>query len=561
MKTLSIICIYILITISSNAQTWQWANAAHNSGTAQGNSIAVDAMGNTFICGTFENTLTLENSNLTSLGRTDAFVAKYDPSGQLLWVRQIGSDTLDEGRSVDVDDSGNCYIVGNYSNTIMLGSVTLTCEGWRDIFIVKYDAVGNVVWAQSAGGSYGSLVHHVTTDHSGHFLITGMFNDWGNAQDTSYFGNIMLHSIGNSGDIFLAKYDNNTGACIWAKAAGNSGSSDYGLKIAIDIQDNIFLSGNFSDNGYIRFDTIQLFSNSGGSGYTIGNMFVAKYDSAGNAQWAKSAGGHLNSTGSGGDISYGWLAIDSRGNSYVTGWYGHCSMKFTDNLLLPYDTGENAFIASYNSTGQLRWAKSIGGVFHENGRDVAVDQNDNVYFTGYFSSITIIGNDTISQPGTLDQIYIARYDTSGNLNYSYGVGGTGGEQPWAMTVDVSGSLYLTGIFGGSMQLGPFSYTSAGNTDVFIGKLSLPTTGISTIHPVAALDGLLYPNPVSGDYVFINTIEQNWQKASIFNQVGQLVSSQQNNGSNSISVKNLPRGIYYLQLTNKGFSKYMQFSRL
>ena len=135
----------------------------------------------------------------------------------------------------------------------------------------------------------------------------------GNSYVAGYFyssATFGTHTVtGPSGtyDIFIAKYDSN-GNCLWATSVNGSQDEDDVYDIALDANDNIYITGNYS--GTATFGSYTL--NSGGTGYTGCNFYVAKYNSSGVCQWVKDGGGNHQ------DIGYG-VDVDTSGNVYATG--------------------------------------------------------------------------------------------------------------------------------------------------------------------------------------------------------------------------------------------------
>ena len=125
-----------------------------------GRSIAVDANGNSYVTGYFySSTITFGLTTLTNSGvYSDIFVVKYDSSGNVVWAKNTGGTNEDKGYGIAVDAIGNSYVTGWFSSsTITFGSTTLTNSGSDDIFVVKYDSSGNVMRAKSAGGTSNDL--------------------------------------------------------------------------------------------------------------------------------------------------------------------------------------------------------------------------------------------------------------------------------------------------------------------------------------------------------------------------------------------------------------------
>ena len=190
-----------------------------------------------------------------------------------LWAKSAGGTDVDYGRSVTTDASGNVYVMGYfYSPTITFGTTTLTnagTTGYSDMFIAKYDAAGNVLWAKSAVGIDSDRGYSVTTDASGNVYVTGSFDS-----PTITFGTTTLTNAGTTGysDMFIAKYDA-AGNVLWAKSEGST-SYDEGYSVATDASGNVYVMGYFY-SPTITFGTTTL-TNAGSV-----DMFIAKYDGTG----------------------------------------------------------------------------------------------------------------------------------------------------------------------------------------------------------------------------------------------------------------------------------------
>ncbi len=272
-------------------------------------------------------------TTLTNSGvYSDIFVVKYDSSGNVVWAKSASGTSLDEGYSITVDANGNSYVTGYfYSPTITFDTATLTSSGGGDIFIVKYDASGNVVWVKSAGGTYYDYGQSIAVDANGNSYVTGIFGS-----STITFGSTTLTNSGDY-DVYIVKYDA-SGNVVWAKSAGGT-NEDKGYGIAVDAIGNSYVTGWFSSST-ITFGSTTL-TNSGSD-----DIFVVKYDSSGNVMRAKSAGGTSN------DLGYG-IAVDASGNSYVTGYFSSSTITFRARRLLN-NGGYDVFVAKIGHSDQYR---------------------------------------------------------------------------------------------------------------------------------------------------------------------------------------------------------------
>jgi len=141
-------------TAFGQTQDWVWAYSPAGAGNDEGRGIATDANGNVYSIGLFQSsTLTCGTYNLTCAGSSDIFLVKQDPSGTVLWAKSFGGALLDEGYAVATDASNNVFITGTFGSPSMtIGTTTLNSNGNNDIFVAKFDAAGTFQWAKSAGG-------------------------------------------------------------------------------------------------------------------------------------------------------------------------------------------------------------------------------------------------------------------------------------------------------------------------------------------------------------------------------------------------------------------------
>lgn len=172
----------------------------------------------------------------------DAFVAKYDAGGNVIWATGDGGQDIDEPLAIAVDASGNSYIVGQYySATFTAGSSTITNGGiYEEAFIVRYDASGNATWVHGAGGPEWEVAEGVATDADGNAIVTGYF---GGTSIT--FGIHTLINVDPAGgaDMFTVMYDAG-GNVLWAIDDGGTGD-DAPYAIAASPAGNVAIAGNF----------------------------------------------------------------------------------------------------------------------------------------------------------------------------------------------------------------------------------------------------------------------------------------------------------------------------
>ena len=368
------------------------------------------------------------------------------------WATNISGTNFDSGYGYGIatDSGGNVYVIGEYRGTATFGSTTLNSIGSSDVFVAKYDTSGTVQWAKNIGGTSTDYGFGIATDSSGNVYVIGRYT--GNVT----IGSTTLDGTGN-GDVFVAKYDT-SGTDQWARSIGGTGP-DYGYGIATDSSGNVFVTGRYR-GGTITFAPDTTLTNAGP--YTD-DAFVAKYDTSGTVQWARGFGG--------GDYDNGYgIATDSSGNVYVTGGFTGSVTIGPGTTLTGSDFFENAFVAKYDTSGTVQWAKGITGQFTTaRGQGIATDSDGNVYVTGYYyPTATFAPGTTLTSAGSND-VFVAKYDTSGTVQWAESIGGTGIDYGYGIATDSGGNVYVTGQYSGSVTIGSTTLPDTGSSDAFVAK--------------------------------------------------------------------------------------------
>jgi len=253
---------------------------AKNGGSTAGDiayGVGLDSTGNVYVTGHFSGTMTVDGVTVTSSGLFDIFIAKYNSSGVLLWLKKAGGTGSDISHGLVVDGSGNLGIVGEFQNTATFGTRSVKAAGLGDAFIAKYDTNGNNLWVRGGGSTTsfaGDPAKAVAVDGANNFYMTGDYTG------TATFDGLTVTNTGTSGtDIFVAKY-NSDGLIQWLHHAGGL-TSDKGYSIGVDQAGNSWVSGFAASGTGVVFDTIAL--------PPLGNeyIFLAKYDPTGLVQYVK----------------------------------------------------------------------------------------------------------------------------------------------------------------------------------------------------------------------------------------------------------------------------------
>ena len=413
-----------------------------------------------FVCGNFDGanidfdlSVAGTAANLSSNNggtNDDGFIAKYDNDGSFLWVIQIKPNTSTMNMDITdmaLDGSDNVYVCGYFTGNIDVDPSTddniLTSGGGQDFFVAKYNSSGAHQWGFNIGssdGTYHDKAYGLVLDGSDNVIVTGQFGPGTVDFDPSTNSNTEANTNGN--DIFVAKY-NSGGTYQWSIAMGNTASTSehYAYDVAVDGSDNILVTGSFFYGTAVDFNPGT--ATNALTAIDDRDVFVAKYNSSGEYQWAFQIG---SASGSGGRDDDGrCIVADASGNVYVGGRFTRGATDFdpgTGTTSLTPDIYGDAFVAKYNSSGTFQWVNSIGSIQGSpSGNqfdmtwDLIVDNNGLVYASGEFTGSSIdFDPSTNTSARTADggtsfnDAFIVAYNQSdGSLNWVTSFGGGSAE--------------------------------------------------------------------------------------------------------------------------------------
>ena len=341
-----------------------------------------------------------------TLAHAGSAPAATDPNG-VLWIDGFGGTSEEKGNGIGVDSTGASYTVGTMGKDGMSiettsGITNLTSVGKVDVFLLKQDASGNVLWAKSWGSGADDAGNAIAVDFaSGASYITGSFGDLINTsmQVVTINGTTTLSAMGNK-DIYVIKVDS-SGSALWARNFG-SNSSDVGNAIALDAAGGCYFTGTFggpaSTERTMTVDTLTgpVVLTLVGAPPSNFDAYVIKLNTMGQAIWATSYGSILGN----GDGGFG-MAVNAAGDvSYILGQFGSSStdgatmsvVTTSGTIVLVSNGRQDFFIIRMNNVGQAVWARSWGTPTGDRGNALALDPTDgNLVMTGIFQSSGAVG--------------------------------------------------------------------------------------------------------------------------------------------------------------------------
>lgn len=531
-------------------------------------NVQVDMLGNVFVAGSFEQTIDVDPGvnvfNLTSAGGADFFVLKLDGNGNFLWARQFGGSGNESNVSMMIDPSGFLLLSGIFHGTADMdpgpGILNITSTGFSDVFILKLDFTGNMVWVKSIGGQGGDDVRSMALDPSKNVYLAGHFfesADFDPGPDTAF-----LWCCYNQSDIYFSKLDSNGEFILVRHLKGNLNASQFVTQLKVSNAYTLILSGWFSDTldmdpGPAFFPIISPI---------VGNVmtndsYIAQYDTAGQLLWVKQFSGSDH-------VYVECMALDTMGNIYVGGRF-YDTVDF-DPGPSPYNLVStdysDLFMAKLNPSGLFQWAIGMGGIGGDHCFGIFSDQVGNVYSTGsFFSTVDFDpGPDTalLISPGNNFDAFIYKLTQCAVDVQTTQIGNT-------MSAVANGSSYqwvdcnnnYSPIPGATAQ--SFSPPANGNYAVIIqtGKCRDTSQCIAITEIGVGLEDLtrehlpiLFPNPANEQ---VNVLLGKEAQIQLLSCVGAILFSDRfQAGQHILHVKDLPVGVYYVRI-DSGHQRFVK----
>lgn len=549
LKVLLIYFVLFCCGINSFGQNVRvWASYFGGNADEFNQAIAADASGNVYLTGYTSSTTGIASGGFqnTNAGNTDAYLAKIDNNGNLLWATYYGGSLYDYGKSVVVDASGNVYLGGSTNSTSGIasgGMQNVYGGGPGDAFLVKFDAAGNRLWATYIGGHGYEEGYGLGKDNLGNVFLTGSTTSTSNIA-ASGFNNSYS---GGTSDAYLIKFDG-AGNRLWGTYYGDTGD-EWGWSIAADASNNVYLSGATSSSVGIASGGFQ---NTISAGYD--DAFLVKFNSSGARIWATYYGNTGNEEGTG-------VCTDSFGDVYMAGFTESTGGISSGGFQNTYGGGlTDLFLVKFNSSGNRLWATYYGGALEEESGNVVYDGSGFVYMAGdsYSNSGIASGGYQNSLTGIENQL-VVKFSLSGTRMCATYYGQVHDEFG-NVASDNLGNIFISGSTQGTSGIasGGFQNTYAGGLfDAYVAKFNTCSqTGIEEKNETDEIK--IYPNPCAEKIYFYGNEQSDLKQVEIIDLLGKRITVKLN--GNSIDVSDLNDGIYFLSFSGKEKSGKLKFCK-
>jgi hypothetical protein len=412
-------------------------------GTDFSTAADTDAAGNVYITG-----YTTGPMAGTNRGSTDVWVAKYDKTGNQLWIKQFGSSNSDQAYSVVTDKEGNFYLSGDTGGSLFSAKKSAELDTW----VAKYDSNGNQLWGKQFGADvtagYSNSSFGLDIDSSGDVYLSGLSIKENTRRD--------IFDFAVQDDSWITKFDKQGNQQWFTQLGKNTPIGNFVFDETYDV-------------------TVDKDGNSYATGWTQGlvresdpSRDLLKYDAwltkvkpNGEVEWVKQFGSKNEG------VEVGWAVdTDSKGNIYATGWTS--GSIGTDPTKTKKIENTDIWLTKFRPDGTQEWTKQFGTAGNDGTylADIEIDAKDNIFITG--NSSRKVDTKTAKQT---TNAFIAKFDTSGKNQWFQELGSkTKVTYASGLTADDTGKLFVTGF-----------------TDAYLGTSTNGANGTSVDAWVAILD--------------------------------------------------------------------------
>jgi len=438
--------VILLGSLPSAFSQVEWLKRAGGANPDLANGLWANEQGEVFVTGSISGSAKFYKTEVTSRGGGDVYVAHFNSSGNLVWVKTFGGKLDDFATAITGDPEGNLYISGVYTDSARFGDVELYSKG-SDLFTAKLNSKGSVVWVKSLGTAGSAISNAIAVTDQGGVFVGGVYS--GNFDNDK-----VKRNIGQT-DAFVCKLDWE-GNRSWTRVFGGPGFDDLNV-LKTDPWGRVLVGAVFDQYMYVNEQEFE--GNSSKSGAAI------LFESTGSVVWTKIF------SGPDAQCSIHDAVTDLQGTCYITG-------KFSGDMNFGEVTASSrgqtdVFVLAIEKGGSVRWISALGGAQTDDALVMELlPDGKSLLMAGQFNSLIEHGRKSLSADFD-NQFYLARWDNRGNLDELKKLPFNTSFTCEGKKINSQGRLYICGTFTGKSIFGKLPLVSGGEEDIFIGVLSDP----------------------------------------------------------------------------------------
>lgn len=550
-NSLILFLVIFLFTVTvAQDQEFEWVQSfGSGDGNIYPNDLALDASGAVFISGNFTGSPDFDpgpDSTILTAVQRNMFVTKFDASGNFLWARGFGGDEIDSANGLDVDSDGNVIVVGHFE------APTDFDPGLGDETLTTLGNWDCFILKLDPNGNFlwVKQLGSVNNDNLYDVIVDGFGNIYVPGVFTASLNPDPANSstlIGppNGTDCFVAKFDPAGNFCWVNNYTGME--EEYIFSLGLDFELNIHTTGFFSGDADLN-PGILLDSHTSNGDF---DCFIQKLDGEGNLLWGRSFGSVADDRPTG-------ILVDNLANTYTVGRF-ESTVDFDpgpDSLLITPEGFRDLYIQKLNPQGELAWVKTLKIIGLEGVAKPFMDSFGDIYINGRFFGT----NDFDPGPAVYNaeaelsyDAFILKLDQAGNFIWLKQFGGTGTTRCRDIELSPDGDIYVCGHYFETTDFDPGagvqSQTGTG-IDVqsaYVLKLSYPIVSIENYD--FTKNSKVHPNPTRQQVSIELPTFSNQVQVIVLDASGRHLQTQNFESAQNIKFPmEHPAGIYFLEIS-------------
>ena len=361
-----------------------WLHSFGGPGTDIAPDVVEDSQGRALLTGMISAGARVGGQEIKTAGGSDVFTAQLSPDGEILWLHTAGGKQADSGNEIATDGEDNVLVAANSYGHVQAEDAELQHRGGMDGFLLKYNALGQLLWMRQIAGPADEQLRGIAADKNGHITVVGEFTGTVAIEGES------LTAASKQRDILIARYTP-LGTLLWSRRFGGSGE-DYARGVDVDQQGNLYVAGVFS--GSVKFDDITL-----AGGGKQDQLFVLRLSPNGKVQWAR----EISGSGSGHGCE-----LDVIDNGHVLVSCDVMGELELDGMPVGSRGRRDSFVAVFDSEGKARNVIALGASAAAANFDVVGDLTGRLAsLVGVFEGTVAIGSGKV-QSSPDSSAFIAR---------------------------------------------------------------------------------------------------------------------------------------------------------
>ncbi len=421
----------------------EWIRRAGGQTPDLANSLWVDRDKNVFVAGSISGKAKFYKTEVESRGGGDVFVAKYNRSGNLIWVKTFGGKLDDFASALTGDPDGNLYLAGVFTDSAAFEGQILSGKG-TDLFVAKLNPAGRLVWVSKMATKGTALIQSIAVTDQGGVFTGGLFSGEFSEKEKLQYGQT---------DGFVCRLSLQ-GEVSWVKILGGPGFDEINL-LKTDPWGRVLAAGNFDQFFLLEDQTFE--------GQSSKSAFAIRMESTGDVLWTKIF------SGKDAEIHVSDATTDPDGQVYLCGKFsGETAFESTQ---VSSKGQSDIFVSAISKKGEIKWVSPLGGNDVEDALSICLSQNQkSILVSGFFNRFLESGRKTLSADFP-NQLMAGRWDLRGNLDELKKLEFHSDFQFTGKFLDSSGNLWLAGTFTQKAHFGKTSLVSGGEEDIFVAAQS------------------------------------------------------------------------------------------